>query len=127
MELWQRGRKSDSRYVTDNDTPLLSLGAQATAADPTIQDILLRLSKIESILTVLLGQGYDGSGTEGPSITLPKLLSCVVRLEKAVDSVTYEANVVQTPSSFLIKEPTSFESLLNITTEAEATKAQVDG
>ncbi len=105
----------------------MSQGAQATAADPTIQDILLRLSKIESILTVLLGQSYDGPGTEDSSITLPKLLSYVVRLEQAVDSVTYKVNVVQTPSSFPIEEKTSVESLLNITTEAEATKAQVDG
>ncbi len=59
MKLRTRGRQSAIRYVTDNDTPLESQDAQAAAVDPLIKDILGRLPKVESILSILLGQDYD--------------------------------------------------------------------
>ncbi len=68
----------------DNGAPLESQDAQTAAADPLIEGALRRLSKIESILSIPLGQdgGHDGSGTEGPRITLPELLFRVVMMEK---------------------------------------------
>ncbi len=66
MKLRTRGRKAATRCVTDNDAPLEAQNAQAMAAD-TWFNSLGHLSKIESILSILLGQDSDGSGTESPS------------------------------------------------------------
>ncbi len=55
MKLRSRGRNPAKMYVNFNDT---------AAADPLVQDILRRLLKVESILSTLLGQAYDSSGTE---------------------------------------------------------------
>ncbi len=107
-------RNPVKRYVNTNDTSLESQDAQAAAEDPLIQDILWRLSKVESILSTLLGQAYDSSGTEGSRITLPDVLSRVAKLEEVANSVTCVADTSQTSTSFPIQEKTCFESLLNI-------------
>ncbi len=77
MKLRSRGRNPAKRYVKINDTSLESQEAEIVAADPLIQEIYRRLLKVESILSTLLGQAYDSSGTEGSCITLPDLLSRV--------------------------------------------------
>ncbi len=105
--------------MTNNYTSLESQDAKAAATDPLIQNILGSLSKIESILCILLGQDYDGSGTEGPRITLPGLLSCVVKLEEAADSALCEADTSKTSTTSPIEETTSFESVLNISAAEE--------
>ncbi len=117
IKLRTRGRKAATRYVTYNDTPVESQDGQVAVAIPLIQGILGRLSKSESILRILLGHDYYGSGTEGPRITLPDLLSRVVKLEEAADSATCEAGTSQTSTTFPIEETTSFELLLNISAD----------
>ncbi len=114
MNLHSRGRNPAKRYVNTNDTSLEPQEAPTTAADPIIRDILRRLLKVKSILSTLLSQAYDSSGTEGSRITLPDLLSRVVKLEEAADSAACEADTSQTSNTFPIEETTSFESLRNI-------------
>ncbi len=118
MKLKTRGRKAATRYVTDNDTPLESQDAQAAATYLLIQDILGRLFKIETI-SILLGQDYDGSGSEGPRRTPPELLSLVVILEETADSAACEADTSQSSTNFPIEETASFELLLNISGDEE--------
>ncbi len=124
MKLRPRARKPAKRYVTINDTSLESQDAQAAAADPLIQDIPRCLSKIESILSTLLSQAYDGSETEDSRITLLDLLSCVAKLEEVANSATCEADTSQTSTSFPIEETTSFQSLLNISADEEVLKKE---
>ncbi len=116
-------------YVSANYIPIESQDAQAAAADPLIQDILGRLSKSESTLSIFLGQDYEGSDAEGPRITLPDLLSRVGKLEEATDSATREADISRTSTTFAIEE-TSFKSLLSISADeeilAEATETLQD-
>ncbi len=119
MKLRSRGRNPAKRCVIFNDTSLESQEAQTAAADPLFQDILKRLLRVESILSTLLGQAYDSSGTEGSRITLPDLLSCVAKLEEVTNSATGVADISHTPTSFRIDETTSFESLLNISADDE--------
>ncbi len=111
-EVTFEGRNPAKRYVNTTDTSLESQEAQTAAADPLIQDILRRLSKVDSILSTLLGQAYDNSGTEGSRITLPDLLSRVAKLEEVANSATCVADTSHTSTSFPIEETTSFESLL---------------
>ncbi len=117
--LRSRGRNPDKRYVNTKDTSLESEEAQTAATDPLIQGILRRLSKVESILSTLLGQAYDSSGTEGLRITLPDLLSRVVKLDEAADSALCEADTTKASNTSPIEETTSLESLINISAYKE--------
>ncbi len=119
MKLRSRGRNPAKGYVSTNDTSLESQEAQTAAADSLIQDLLRRLLKVESILSTLLGQAFDSSGTEGSRITLPDLLSRVAKLVEVVNSATCVADTSHTSTSFPIDEATSFESLLNISADEE--------
>ncbi len=92
MKLRSRGRKPAEGHVNINGASLESQDAQPAAEDALIQDILRRLLKIETILSTLLGQAYDGSGTEGSRITLPDLLSRVAKLEEVANLATCVAD-----------------------------------
>ncbi len=106
MKLRAKWRKAATRYMIDN-VPAVA----AAAVEPFLKDTN---SKIESILSILIGLDYDGSGTEGPPITLPHLPPCVVKLEEAAESATFEADTSQPSTTFPIEDTNYFESLLDI-------------
>ncbi len=63
MKLRSRGRNPAKRYVKVNNTSLESHEAQIAAADPLIQELVRRLSRVESILSTPLGQAHESIGS----------------------------------------------------------------